>query len=241
MRKKMKLMVNGLLVLAMMLALAGCGGQSSGGQGESSGSVELDAFSNIQLQAKSPNVSVAVGESYSVVYQLHERETVKQLEVVDGTLIFDSGKATNWQGGSEGYSIAITVPADAALENLTMYSTAGNISLNGIACGVADLSSVSGGFQLDNVEADEVKLLTGSGEVNTSGVKCGLIDVVTTDTNMNLDGEFANIVAESSSGVITVAGSVYLGEAKQGNTYSVSGGAPSANLKTGSATITIEA
>ena len=40
MRKKMKLMVNGLLVLAMMLALAGCGGQSSGGQGESSGSVE---------------------------------------------------------------------------------------------------------------------------------------------------------------------------------------------------------
>ena len=215
---------------------------------------------------------MAVGESYSVAYQLHERETVKQLEVVDGTLIFDSGKATNWQGGSEGYSIAITVPADAALENLTMYSTAGNISLNGIACGVADLSSVSGGFQLDNVEADEVKLLTGSGEVNTSGVKCGLIDVVTTDTNMNLDGEFANIVAESSSGVITVAGSVaenvtattttgaiylkapvssieaetisgsvYLGEAKQGNTYSVSGGAPSANLKTGSATITIEA
>ena len=206
MLKKMKLMVTGILCLAMLFALAGCGGgQGSGGMGESSGDLDLDAFTGIQLQAKSPNVSVVVGDGYHVTYQLHERETVKQLEVVDGTLVFDSGKATNWQGGSEGYEVVITVPADAALASVQIYTTAGTTSLKDIALGAADLSSVSGGFQLDNVKADEVKLLTGSGEVNVQGGQIGTVDVVTTDTNVNLDSEFNEVMAESSSGECIVA------------------------------------
>lgn len=220
--------------------------------GEARTAENLGPFTAVDIQVKAADIRLVRGEDYTISYKLHSREPVKQLEVVDGTLILDTGFSAKWSGDFGDWYVTVTVPEDAQLDELDLYTTAGTISLEGFSFREGDFGTVAGTIDVLDCAAESVEAETTSGAVTVSG-SYDEVEAKSVSGAVTVEGEIARSVeAETVSGGITVkaplqtidasnvSGGVFVDGHKQGRKFTLSAGAPEADIQSVSGKITLE-
>lgn len=173
-----------------------------------SGSVEqslktelnLGEFNSIEVKVKAADIKIQEGDTFSISYTLHDRERVKQAEVVDGTLYFVTGFDINWKVDFDDWNICITLPKGRTLEDLSLSTIDGDIEFDGRTIDIANLKSTSGNIKLTNIIAEQVNCEVTSGEISITESQVTEATGVGKATDIYFDGSFENVTINTVSG-----------------------------------------
>lgn len=172
------------------------------------GSLQLDPFTNIDLSVMSADIQIQIGDAYALTYQLHGKETVERAEVVDGTLHFSTGIDPAQISGNGHWSVIITIPADASLSQLHLSTLAGNISFSGLQFSEGTLESQSGEILLRNLTCDRLKVSTLSEDITIADSQIGQLSAESKSDDINASGTFDTVDLNSISGDCELWGTV---------------------------------
>ena len=234
---------------------------------DTSGAMELDTFSSMDISVVAADVRIVSGESFSLSYQLHENEALVRAEVDGDTLKFHT-EATGPRISGGDWHVTVTVPADTQLDSLDITTVSGDIEDSGHTCDEASLCTTSGVIQLSGVTANQLDASTVSGSLGITG-SVSELSVESVSGSIDLDGDFGEINAQSVSGGCALAGtlereaevetvsgriqvsfpdvsvnasslgSVYKDNSRQGRTFNQHGGSAELNLESISGEIEI--
>lgn len=234
---------------------------------DTSGAMELDTFSSMDISVVAADVRIVSGESFSLSYQLHESEALVRAEVDGDTLKFRT-EATGPRISGGDWHVTVTVPADTQLDSLDITTVSGDIEDSGHTCDEASLCTTSGVIQLSGVTANQLDASTVSGSLGITG-SVSELSVESVSGSIDLDGDFGEINAQSVSGGCALAGtlereaevetvsgriqvsfpdvsvnasslgSVYKDNSRQGRTFNQHGGSAELNLESISGEIEI--
>ncbi len=172
------------------------------------GSLQLDPFSNIDLSVMSADIQIQTGDAYAIAYQLHGKESVEQAEVVDGTLHFSTGIDPANISGHGHWSVVVTIPADASLNQLHLSTLAGNIAFSGLRFAEGTLESQSGEILLHNLTCDKLKASTLSEDITITDSQIGQLTADSKSDDINVTGTFDTVDLYSISGDCELGGTV---------------------------------
>ena len=140
-----------------------------------------EAFRALEIEAATADITVERGESWSLRYALFDEPEITER---GGTL-----KIKTTEHGSIGIvgisfdrsrapSITVTVPADAALDRITVTTAAGDITLSALEAGAVSLMCGTGDIRLRDVSAAELDIEANTGDVIVENASCaGQADV----------------------------------------------------------------
>ena len=166
--------------------------------------LELDEFNSIEIKVKAADIKIQEGDTFSISYKLHDRERVKQAEVLDGTLYFITEFDMNWKVDFDDWNICITLPKGRTLEDLSLSTIDGDIEFDGRTIDIANLKSTSGNIKLTNIIAEQVNCEVTSGEISITESQVTEATGIGTATDIYFDGSF------ESANINTVSGSCKL-------------------------------
>ena len=112
--------------------------------------IELDSFKNINIDTIATDVQIEYGEKYSISYALSSKETLKNIEVKNDTLYFET-KISAFFGipFSDSY-LVLTIPYDTKIDNL-------------------NLKTVSGDIEISNINSNNLKIKATSSDIDILG------------------------------------------------------------------------
>lgn len=162
--------------------------------------LELDEFNSIEIKVKAADIKIQEGDTFSISYKLHDRERVKQAEVLDGTLYFITEFDMNWKVDFDDWNICITLPKGRTLEDLSLSTIDGDIEFDGRTIDIANLKSTSGNIKLTNIIAEQVNCEVTSGEISITESQVTETTGIGTATDIYFDGSFENANINTVSG-----------------------------------------
>ncbi len=172
----------------------------------SSADKELKPFSNIQLSVLSGDVTIEKGDSFSISYNLHGREKVKQVEVKNDTLYFDTGFDSRWKPSSGHWTVVITVPEGTEFDSLYLKTVSGDITLLSYNFKDGYFDTTSGSVQISNVNCDTLRAKSVSDDISlTDAQVTEKAELETVSGDINVEANFEGIEAKSV-GMITLNG-----------------------------------
>ena len=226
---------------------------------EARGDLTPEPFTTLQIEVATADITVERGDGWSLSYALSEEPEITQ---ENGLLKLkvEERSGVNFVGISFSADnapfIKITVPADAALEEITLATATGevtladleaerielacatgDISLNGVTAQTLLLAGNTGDLTLQDVTAaEQAKLTTNTGEIRAALTAPGGVTAEsnTGDVTLTLTGTAADfgLSLESDTGDVTVDGR------DEGHSYQSSGGAAvRAESSTGDVTV----
>lgn len=185
-----------------------------------------EAFTALEIEAATADITVERGESWSLRYALFDEPeitesggTLKIKTTEHGSISivgisFDRSKAP---------SITVTVPADAALERITVTTATGDITLSALEADAVSAVCNTGDILLRDVNAAELDIESNTGDIRISalavsgGLEC---ETNTGDVSLSLpEGNYA-LDLETDLGDVTVNGKA------QGRRYDSGSGVP---------------
>ena len=172
------------------------------------GTLDLDAFTGIEVAVKAADIRLEVGKGYAVTYQLHEKEPLKEAEVVDGVLRFSTGMDPLKLPGGGHWSVVVTVPADAKLEKIQLTTAAGDISFSGLAFTEGTLDTKAGEILLSGVTCDTLEASAIADDITISASQIGTLTAENTADDIEVDGTFNTVQLHSVSGDCELHGAV---------------------------------
>ena len=167
---------------------------------------EIPAFENIDIRVMSGDVTIEIGEEYSLGYYLHGREKVKRFEVVDNTLYFDTGFDTKYKAEYGDWKVVVTVPATAVLKDVNIKTAAGDIVISDKVFSEGSFETVSGVIELSGITAKELDMKAVSDEIEVKDSRINEIEAETVSGEIKINGEFEEVEMKSVSGDISVSG-----------------------------------
>lgn len=173
--------------------------------------IELDEFTELDVDVSSYDLTVTTGKSYSIEYSAEEgrepkissngsKVTIKQpsgslFDIFSGPVIGDT-------------YYKITIPESADEISLTAKSSSASVTLDRIAVS-ARIKSSSGEVMLNDVEGKIIEIETSSGEAEADKVKAGVFSCGTSSGDIELLRiESDDISCNTSSGKIEINNSV---------------------------------
>ncbi len=167
--------------------------------------VALEAFDSVSIEAEAMEVNVIAGTGYELQYCCSERYA-PNYEIKDGVLVIEqSQKGQGWKPWNEAVDrreMTLTVPADAALNELTIVSDVGEIEIDGISFDKGEIESDVGEIWLGSCEFRYLEIESDVGEVEA------VLTGAESDYTLNL---------------ISDIGEIEINESEFGNHYSVRG------------------
>lgn len=187
--------------------------------------LDVGEFTRVDVGVTATDIQITAGDGYAVTYQMPENETLKQAEVMDGTLYFFTEVPENGGSGvNSGGQLNITVPRDTELGDLSLKTVSGGIRLEGLACdgiltesvsgnvvcqdltvGSGEIQTVSGDVQCD-ARLDSLAVDTVSGDCTVGGTVTAAVDCSTTSGEIRITAPDADVQATSVSGEINCDG-----------------------------------
>ena len=101
---------------------------------QTSGTINLSSFANLQVDVLSADVEIIEGEEFTLSYTLHGREKIRNAEVVGDTLFFTTGFDFKWKPTKGDWKVTITIPKDTILEKVDIKTVAGDIMMANRDC-----------------------------------------------------------------------------------------------------------
>lgn len=144
----------------------------------------LDAFTEIEVQVAVGDVNIRRGTEFQIEAAFEgavQSEPYRiEYEVTDGTLnIVSFPKHCNDSDGDCSGQVLVTVPEDAALEEIKISLGVGDVTLCELSVNEAELETGVGDLSVIDAAAGEVELNTGVGDVKISGIPPATMDLTT--------------------------------------------------------------
>lgn len=167
-------------------------------EGQASADKDLEPFCNIQLSVMSGDVTIEKGDSFAISYHLHGREKVKQLEVKNDTLYFDTGFDPLWKPSSGNWSVVITVPEGTEFDSLSLKSTAGDITFSSYNFQNGSFETTSGDIQISEVVCGTLRAKSVSHDISLTAAQIEeKAELETVSGDIRAEGNFEGIEAKS--------------------------------------------
>lgn len=168
----------------------------------------LDPFTNVTVNVQASDISLNIGNEFSVQYNLHSKEALKQSEVVDGTFYFLSDP--DWDGKRKPHKrkVLITVPEGTELNTVTLSTISGDITLSDLKIAQGTLETTSGAVELTKVTADQTSMKTVSGKLKASESTISVLNAQNTSGAISGNGYFNQVDLKSVSGNCSLSGSL---------------------------------
>lgn len=174
--------------------------------------LDMDAFSKLQLNVSVTDVEIKKGEDYQIYYYL-PKEGIPSIEVKDQELII-TGKDLNSQKFTIGFfqwdwnedtskkdRIVITVPEDAEPLEASANVESGDIQLQDIVFDTVDICASYGDIEVSDVTSDYANISTESGDITLKNVKLKDTIIVNEYGDLTIDtGSGEKVVFELESG-----------------------------------------
>lgn len=144
----------------------------------------LDAFTEIEMQVAVGDVNIRRGTEFQIEAAFEgtvQSEPYRiEYEVTDGTLnIVSFPKHSNDNDGDCSGQVLVTVPEDAALDEIKISLGVGDATLCELSVNEAELETGVGDLSVIDTAAGEVELNTGVGDVKISGIPAATMDLTT--------------------------------------------------------------
>ncbi|MDL2257685.1 DUF4097 domain-containing protein [Eubacteriales bacterium OttesenSCG-928-K08] len=163
----------------------------------------------------SGDVNVSVGDTSTIDFSESYSRTLdpdyQMRYYVNGdTLIIQYCKSKiTFKGISRGFgkNLTLTLPEGIDLERLTVESISGTVRVADVnAKSEVDISSVSGGMNIDNVSTGSIDIESVSGSIKMDGIYANYLDLENVSGNVEItNSELSNVDVESISGTVRVA------------------------------------
>ena len=168
--------------------------------------VALQPFKHINLGVKAADIVLETGSEYAVTYHLHDRENLERAEVVGDTFYFRTGMEGDKRPEFEDWYVKITVPESAFLENIRLFTVAGNIRISDRVFGETDLETTAGSIEVSCVTGDALEMDTVSGDILLSGSNVLEVSAENKTGRISLEGDFNEAEVYSVSGSCELSG-----------------------------------
>lgn len=158
--------------------------------------LDMDAFSKLQLNVSETDVEIRKGEDYQISYYLPEDE-IPSIEVKNQELIV-TGKDLNSQQYTIGFfqwdwneddCIVITVPEDAEPIEASLNVESGDIRLQDMVFETVDLCADYGDIDVSDVTSGGADITVESGDIMLKNIKL---------KDGNIINEYGNLVVENA-------------------------------------------
>lgn len=180
----------------------------------------LREFTSVRIDVMAADINIVTGDKWDLTYNLSEKEPIKKIGVEGNTLFvktsFDPKKLFD---SNDEWFVTVTVPEDTSLIEVDLNTISGDISVNGINCNNAEMSSTSGTVDAQRVTAREIEIESASGAVTAQEISADSMDAETVSGNILAEGVFGEIDASATTGNIKVSGTINI----EGSIESTSG------------------
>ena len=174
-----------------------------------SDTLTLEPFSAIEVDVLAADIRVVPGETWSLSYQLSDKEPLEQLGVVGDTLYvetrFDPLQRPELTGD---WYVTITVPENASLTEVELETVSGKTEVEALSCDVLSLSSTAGAITAQQISAREVEAGSISGNLSLTAVTADSLEAETTSGKLVIEGAFGQLETDTVSGSTAVTAAV---------------------------------
>lgn len=234
----MKKSIYVVALAALMIGVTGCGAVGSlMSKGEKEVSeyykdrygetkkfeIEFDGFEDVDVEMPIGDVKLEEGDSYSLRCMFPEK-LMPDYKIGDGTLKVTGKDSRGLYGDLESrWSVTITVPKDADLNEVTIDCKMGNITVNGVSGKKLDIDTEMGDIIANNDISEHAVLSCSMGDTNISYVTFDTLDGVSkmghvrvnysTIADVNWNGSMGDVDLLGNFGKIRVSdsmGSIYV-------------------------------
>jgi len=213
----MKKLILAVAIICACVLLSGCSANlySNAKNYTAGGAVITDSVRNIEIYYTSGSVTLLTSAENTVtIEETCSRDIDDSLKVhwwLNGdTLIIhyaQSSVLSLIRTSSTEKQLTVTIPADCALENLTIESASAAVEVKGLIAYKAELSTASGSINIGAERVSSMEIDSASGSVTVSGDTVNELDIKT--ASGSISASFAScdgMELESSSGSICVEG-----------------------------------
>ena len=201
---------------------------------QTSGTMTLNPFANLQVEVLSADVEIIEGEEFTLSYKLHGREKIQRAEVIDGTLFFKTGFDFKWRPTKGNWNVVVTIPKGTVLENIDIKTVAGDVEINNHDFNSIHAKSTAGEIALSHINCNDMTLDTIAEDIEIKDcVVSELVRAKSVAGDIEVKLPAQSIYAESFGGI------KYQGQ-KQGNRFELKGAFPGLELKSVSGKIEID-
>lgn len=213
-------------------------------------SVDLEAFHALNVDANLMDVTVTAGERFYLSCEYSDGlEPV--YEIKNGTLTIRQRtyRGYRWGTGNVQCTLTLTIPDQAAMDQINVHTALGNVRLEGISGEECDLQSNLGDCELKKCSFDKSDLATNMGEISASDTGLGDAEVDNDMGEVDIDNcTFAELDITASMGSVSVdagqaldgyemelgadLGSVHVNNRDEGTKYHQSGDAGKLSVST---------
>lgn len=164
----------------------------------------VDPFTDVCIDVVSADIRVETGSGYGLRYDLSEGESVRKMEVSDGTLYLLSDDRDDPAQRGE---VCITVPEDAVLSELRLSCVEGNVTVPAIQCQTLTVDNTAGDAVLDCQASGDVTVDNTAGSLRFGG-SCRTLQGDITMGNLECTGSAEQVTLDTVAGNVTVSGTV---------------------------------
>ena len=180
--------------------------ENAGAPGQSyDGAVE--PFTGVDVDVVAADIRIEIGSGYALRYTLPDSERVERCEVKNGTLALISKDKSDWHVNNGIGEVCITVPASAALKDLSLSCVGGSVTVPEITCQNLTVDNTAGNVTLDCKAAGNVMVDSTAGSMRFGG-SCDRLEVDNTAGDLIFTGTADTVVMDTTSGDVSVSGTV---------------------------------
>ena len=173
------------------------------------GELALDSFDRIEVDVLAADIRLTTGDSWSLSYDLSEKEPLEQLGVVGSTLYvetrFDPLERPDLIGG---WHVTITVPEGTALSDVELSSIAGEVSVQDLTCDEVSLGSTAGSITAQQLQAREAEAESISGNLSLLAIQADSLEAESTSGKLELEGTFGELETSTVSGSTAITAAI---------------------------------
>lgn len=183
----------------------------------------IGAFTDISVDADYANIKLIASDKYAIDIQLNDGQT-PDWTITNGKLSVNTHTVGGFQIGIMNFNmgesyVKIYVPENAALENVTLNTSSGDISLTDAEISRLKVDNAYGKLVMDNVKSGEADIKMSAGSVTIDGGETGFLKIKNSYGSIKADGFTSRGTdIHASSGSIKLRG-VLTGENSISDSY----------------------
>lgn len=167
----------------------------------------VEPFTGIDVDVVAADIRIEIGSGYALRYTLPDSERVERCEVKNGTLALISKDKSDWHVNDGIGEVCITVPASAALKDLSLSCVGGSVTVPEITCQDLTVDNTAGNVTLDCKAAGNVRVDSTAGSMRFGG-SCNRLEADNTAGDLIFTGAADTVVMDTTSGNVSVSGTV---------------------------------
>ena len=154
----------------------------------SADTVDLDKFSNIDMDLQVMDVTIQRGDSLGLSYECSKKEYIPVIDVKDDLLtVRQNIKKKRVNMGKIKCKMVLTVPENFKFENVEIRSDVGDLKIDGIDGDAFIFESDTGDIKLASITGKELEISGDTGDIKLSGCSFTNTDISGNTGDVKLD------------------------------------------------------